>query len=79
MSPVLAPHVHRNEGVRGRYQKQNMENQPQNRAKDAQNEVENRRKRLPVQEKAERGHHSREEVDHGPNSGTRTSRHAGFR
>jgi hypothetical protein len=79
MSPVLTLHVHRNDGVRRRYQEKDVKNQPQNRAKDAQNEVEDRSKGLPVQEKAERGHHSRKEVDHGPISGERRSRHAGFR
>jgi hypothetical protein len=71
MSPVLAFHVHRNEGVRGRYQEKYVEDQPQYRAKHAQNEVENRSEGLPVQQKAERGQHRRKEVDHGPISGAR--------
>jgi hypothetical protein len=74
MSPVLALHVDRNDGVRRRDQQQNVENQPQNRAKDAQNEVENGGEGLPVQQQAKRGHHGCKEVNQGSISGQRMSR-----
>ena len=51
---LLALHVHRDHRVRRRHQQQDVENQPENRAKHDQEQIEDRRKRLSVQEQPER-------------------------
>src|SRR3954467_205126 len=50
--PLLALHMHRNQRMRRGHQQQNMENQPENQAKHDQDEVEDRRERLPVEKQA---------------------------
>ena len=51
---VLPSHVNRNQRMRRRHQQQDMKNQPENQAKHDQDQVEDRRKRLPVEEQPER-------------------------
>ncbi len=46
--------MHSNNRVRRRHQQQNMKDQPENRAKHDQDHIENRGKRLTVQQQAQR-------------------------
>ena len=81
--PALLPfHVNRDDRVGRRHQEKNVKNQPENHAKHDQDQVENRRKRLPVQEQPERRQQGGENVDHRSISGDWPSgyqRCAGFR
>jgi hypothetical protein len=56
MPAVLPFHMNRYKRMRRRHQQQGVENQPENRAKDDQDQVENRQKRLPIQKQPERRH-----------------------
>src|SRR5258708_4384975 len=61
---VLPLHMHRNDRMRRGHQQQDVENQPENRAKHDQDQVEDRRKRLSVQEQPERRQQSGQQVNH---------------
>jgi EmrB/QacA subfamily drug resistance transporter len=61
---LLPFHMNRDQRMSRRHQQQNMENQPENQAKDDQDHIENRGKRLAIQEQPERGHQRSEDVDH---------------
>src|SRR4051812_10836153 len=79
---VLPLHVDRDQRMRRGHQQQDMENQAENQAKHDQDQVEDRRKRLPVQQQPERRQHGGKNVDHPtPSSGWRGAyqRYAGFR
>ena len=53
--PALFPfHMNRDHRVRRWHQQQDVKNQPENRAKHDQDQIEDRRERLPVQEQPER-------------------------
>jgi hypothetical protein len=64
MPALLAFHVNGNDPMGRRHQQQRVKNQPQKHAKHDQNQIENRRKRLPVQQQADRRQHGCEDVDH---------------
>ena len=64
MTPVFPLHVNGNERMRRGHQQQNVENQAEIQAKHDQDEVEDRRKRLPVEKQAERRQQRSEDVDH---------------
>src|SRR6476660_4834824 len=67
MPTVLPPHVDRDQRMRRGHQQQHMENQSENQAKHDQDQVEDRRKRLPVQQQPERRQQGGKNVDHsGP-------------
>src|SRR6478735_486116 len=73
--PALFPlHMDRDHRMRRRRQPQDVKNQPQNRAKHDQDQIENRRKRLPVQEQPERRQQGGEQIDHPQISGSITTR-----
>src|SRR6476619_2781815 len=61
---VLPLHVNRDQRMRRGHQQQDVENQPENQAKYDQDQVEDRRKRLPVQEQSERRQQGGKNVDH---------------
>src|SRR5260370_891734 len=61
---VFSLHVDRDHRVRRGHQQQDVENQPEKRAKHHQDQVEDRRKGLPVQEQPERRQQSGQQVDH---------------
>jgi len=68
--PALFPlHVDRDYRMRRRHQPQDVKNQPENRAKHDQDQIENRRKGLPVQKQPERRQQGSEDVDHRQISG----------
>jgi hypothetical protein len=50
VTALLPFHMNQDDRMRRRRQQQNVENQPENRAKHDQDEIEDRRKRLPVQQ-----------------------------
>jgi len=54
VTPLLPLHVNRDQRMRRWHQEQNVKNQPEKQAKHDQEEVEERRKGLPVQEQADR-------------------------
>jgi hypothetical protein len=54
VTPLLLLHMDRDESVRRRDQEKDMKNQPEKQAKDDQDQVEERRKRLPVEEQTDR-------------------------
>ena len=74
MAALLPLHMDRDHGMGRRDQEQDMENQPENRAKHDQNEVEDRRKRLPIEEQPKRRQQDSQHVDHRTVSG-RHERH----
>jgi len=59
VAPLLALHVHRNEGVKRRHQPQHMENEPQQQAHNDERRIEECRKRLPVKQQPQRGNEDR--------------------
>src|SRR5512138_1043581 len=79
---VLPLHVDRDQSMRRGHQQQDVENQPENQAKHDQQQIEDRRKRLSVQEQPERRQQGGKNVDHSkPSCGWRGAyqRYAGFR
>lgn len=63
--PALFPfHMNRDYGVRRGHQQQDVKKQPENHAKYDQDQIENRRKRLPVQKQPKRRQQDGEDVDH---------------
>src|SRR5215212_1929836 len=62
--PVLPLHVNRDQRMRRGHQQQDVENQPENQAKHDQDQVEDRRKRLPVQQQPERRQQGSKQIDH---------------
>jgi len=64
VAALLALHVHRNDGVKRRYQQEHMENEPQQQARDDKCHIENCRKRLPVKQQPQRGNEDRQKIDH---------------
>src|SRR5215208_5101145 len=64
LTAVVPLHMDRNQRMRRGHQQQDMENQPENQAEHDQDQVEDRRKRLPVQEQPERRQQGSKQIDH---------------
>jgi hypothetical protein len=69
---VFPLHVNGDQRVRRGYQQQNVENQAENKAKHDQNEIEDCRKRLPVQQQPKRRQQGGQDVNHDKTSGVWT-------
>jgi hypothetical protein len=61
---VLTLHMDRNEGMQRRNQKGRWKDEPEQDAGHDQDEIEDRRERLAVQQKAERRQKNRKQIDH---------------
>src|SRR6202790_3173864 len=72
--PLFPFHMDRDHRMGRGHQQQDVKNQPENRAKHDQDQVEDRRKRLPVQEQPQRRQQDSEDVDHRLISGGVTTR-----
>src|SRR5215470_11366639 len=63
---ILALNVDRNDGVQGRNHEKDGEDEPEKKAGHDQDDVEDGRERLAVQQEGERRNENCEQVDHGP-------------
>src|SRR5262249_41168675 len=64
---ILALHMNRNDGVQRRNQKKGREDEPEQEGGHNQDEVEDGRERLAVQQEGERRNENCKQIDHRPN------------